>query len=80
MVQEMITNLKRKTEKERIEGLLSYYKRLTNINSMAEVVSKVNDAFGKRTRSKVSQLIMEAHTHGVVLGLQEALQVLEVGV
>ena len=68
-----------KTEKERIEGLLQYYKRLTNIDNMAEVVSKSNE-FGKRTCPKVLQLIKEAHAHGVVLGLQEALQVLEVWV
>jgi uncharacterized protein YwbE len=70
--------LKQKTEKERIEGLIRYYKRFVNTETMADVVSKSNDEFGKRTRSKVLQLITEAHAHGVVLGLQEALQVLEV--
>jgi len=65
-----------KTSKEKIEGLIRYYKKMINTESMADIAEKVNE-FGSKTLSKVQPLVTEAHNHGIILGLHEAIRILE---
>lgn len=62
--------------RERIEGTQDYYKRLLKTgHGFSELIHE--EQFGKITRKKVLPFLAEAHTIGVFLGLQEALQLLD---
>ena len=65
-----------KTVEERINGLISYYKKLLGVDSYSEIQQRVL-ALGKRTQTKVNPLLSEAQTCGVIVGLTEALNVLK---
>ena len=66
-----------KNEK-RIEGIMSYYHKYLQTSTMGEVKDKVTSEFGKKTRQKVSELVEQAHIHGVILGLTEALNIIKI--
>lgn len=74
--------VKNKMEKEqlrvKLEGLKEYYAKDGHIagTSYSYTENKIYD-FGKVTRIKVAGLLREAHSYGILLGLQEALTLLE---
>jgi len=65
-----------KSIEERIKGLMLYYQMSLSTESFSDVNEGIH-SFGKRTQKKVRVIVDEAHNHGVVLGLTEALNVLQ---